>query len=158
MYRTTLKEVFSDKPIKMSMEDVAEFSKPQIYAVRDGDIVFYVGRSVDPFRRIIQHMGCEMQLRSELGQLILDNQPSSDEWIFECYGEKDREPFLRQVIPDSWSEEEKEEMLRICQIDIDSAERYMIRALDSFLNKSRALPAKYTHVRPNASSSQFLGI
>lgn len=157
MYRTTIKGAFSNN-VKMSAEEIEGFNGPQIYAIRDGDVAFYVGQSIDPFRRIGQHMGYERRLPSELGVLILENQPESDEWTFECYGLKDCEQIIRQSLPEIWDEEAREFMLRVCRVDQDKAEACMIQALKPCLNGSSILPAKYTHVRPNASSSQFLGV
>ena len=58
-----------------------------LYVVRDGDVVFYVGRSRDVEDRLLSHMGKGWwgwsQGKSSLGQLIEDNHPESLNWQIE---------------------------------------------------------------------------
>jgi len=159
MYRTTIKGAFGNE-MDITTEEMESLNGPQIYVVRDGDVIFYVGRSVDPFRRIYQHMGYEMKLPSSLGRLILNNQPESDKWIFECHNLEDCLPLINQSLPKEWNEETKALALRGCRIDPSKAEDCMIQALSPCLNTSHnnnpnSLPEKYRRY-PTQSSAQYL--
>lgn len=159
MYRTTIKGAFGDST-DMTEEEMEGFYGPQIYVVRDSDVIFYVGRSVDPFSRIYQHMGYERKLPTNLGRLILDNQPESDEWTFECYSLKDCGSIIRQSLPQGWDEGMKEAMIKICENNASKAEGCMIQALNPCLNTLHndtpsKLPEKYMRY-PTQSSAQYL--
>jgi hypothetical protein len=54
-----------------------------LYIFRDGDLVFYVGRSAQPFERLQQHLGQSetwVTPPDMLGKLILNNLPESLDW------------------------------------------------------------------------------
>jgi hypothetical protein len=63
---------------------------PGIYLVRDRDVVFYVGRSTNCYRRLLEHCclgyGWQAGSLSPLGQLAADNAPDSYEWTVELHG------------------------------------------------------------------------
>lgn len=53
----------------------------QVYVVRDGDTVLYVGITTQGIeRRLEQHI----ESRSPLGHAIIDSAPASNEWALEC--------------------------------------------------------------------------
>jgi hypothetical protein len=68
--------------------------------VRDGNLVFYVGklkRSI--VDHILGHCGLEDNGRTpdRLGQLILDNTPSSNGWVVDLLDLKDCESIIKAV-------------------------------------------------------------
>jgi len=64
--------------------DVVEPEHHYIYVVRDGETVLYVGKSVQPFYRLVsQH--CHYTSPSYLGRVIKDNRPASDDWAYTLY-------------------------------------------------------------------------
>ncbi len=69
-----------------------------LYLVRDGDTVFYVGQSVEPYERLSNHIGLALLYEGtgsdSLGSMIGDNYPDSLAWIFELYTLQDCEPFI----------------------------------------------------------------
>jgi hypothetical protein len=74
----------------------------RIYMVRDGNLVFYVGklkRSI--VDHILDHCGLADSGRSpdRLGQLILENAPSSNGWQVDLLTLEDCEPIIREVTP-----------------------------------------------------------
>lgn len=63
--------------------DHLDTSSHHLYVVRDGDVVFYVGRSQDVISRLLSHMGLGRRGKwsvSSLGALIKDNLPTSHNW------------------------------------------------------------------------------
>jgi serine/threonine protein phosphatase PrpC len=74
----------------------------RIYMVRDGNVVFYVGkleRSI--VDHILDHCGLEDSSRTpdRLGQLILDSTPSSNGWLVDLLNLEDCAPIIREVTP-----------------------------------------------------------
>ena len=74
----------------------------RIYLIRDGKLVFYVGkleRSI--VDHILEHCGLadNGETPDRLGQLILDNSPSSNGWLVELLDLKDCEPIIKAVTP-----------------------------------------------------------
>lgn len=104
-----------------------------IYVVRDGETVFYVGKTRDTIgNRVRRHMDG----LGRLGTLIIENLPGSGRWQIECMTLEDCEPFVRQQFPvlKSWG--------------ADYAEVAVIRALNPCLNVAynedpSGLPARY---------------
>ncbi len=75
MYRMSIKE---------ALEMADKGNEQCLYTYREGNIVFYVGRSCQPFERLRQHMGMEERsgfTADHIGQLIIDNEPESLDWI-----------------------------------------------------------------------------
>jgi hypothetical protein len=98
-----------------------------VYAVRDGDLRFYVGRSELALRRLEQHIGniYDRANVSPVGWLIRDNLPHSLMWFIDLY------------TPQDWD----------C-LDASVAERRAIEAFRPCLNKAlnpdpQPIPAKY---------------
>jgi hypothetical protein len=70
--------------------------------VRDDNLVFYVGkleRSI--VDHILDHCGLQDSSRTpdRLGQLILDNAPSSNGWLVDLWDLKDCEPIIKEGSP-----------------------------------------------------------
>lgn len=158
MYRTTIKGAFSNE--RISQEEAEGLLGSEIYVVRDGDVIFYVGKSSNPFSRLHQHMGYERKLPSDLGTLIRNNSPESDEWTLECYRLKDCMPFIKQSFADMENEDEREFMVQFSCSDASRAEKHMIRYLRPCLNtlyneNPSKLPEKYQRYT-DKSSAQYL--
>jgi hypothetical protein len=63
-----------------------------LYVYSHEDTIFYVGRSVDPLDRLMQHMGRSKSrpcLPDAVGDLIQDNFPDSKEWAVTFYSLED---------------------------------------------------------------------
>lgn len=59
-----------------------------IYVVRDGDVVFYVGKASNPIIRLLSHLGkgnWGWTGTSVVGNLIRDNLPASENWQVEIF-------------------------------------------------------------------------
>ncbi len=67
-----------------------------LYLYRDGDVIFYVGQSVDPQRRLYEHLGIRDARGSgdDVGQIMHDNYPASLLWTVELFTPADCEPFM----------------------------------------------------------------
>lgn len=73
MLRLTIKEALD--------QDDASYG-PHIYFYREGETIFYIGQSVQPFERLRQHLGRGLLSPGPdaIGNLILDNRPASLSW------------------------------------------------------------------------------
>src|SRR6266487_456364 len=67
-----------------------------LYVYRDAETIFYVGQSVDPQRRLYEHLGIRgaWQGGDDVGQIMHDNYPASLSWTVELYTLADCEPFI----------------------------------------------------------------
>lgn len=83
MLSMTIEEAINpDIELLISVEDKGEY----VYLYKHGNIVFYVGKSVHPFQRLLEHLGKYERWLSPcdaIGQLITDNFPESLQWIVE---------------------------------------------------------------------------
>ena len=78
MISTTIQEA-----LKM---DSSEFEDHYLYLVRDGETVFYVGRSKNLLNRLGQVFGYTSPIDTmELRYLYMDNLPQSNAWVFEAF-------------------------------------------------------------------------
>jgi predicted GIY-YIG superfamily endonuclease len=124
-----------------------------LYLYRDGNTIFYVGRSTKPLKRMDEHM--KSTHMDDLGKVINTNMPDSLSWIFEMYTLEDCLPLVRQYQQYSlvFYKEILQETQRIQYKTIaDIAEEVMIEhykpCLNVLANLSRSqLPEKY--VKPN---------
>jgi hypothetical protein len=83
--------------IKQAMDGAYNTSGYYIYLYRDGETVFYVGRSQSPLDRLMQHLALDDRgYGSSLGDIILDNLPESWEWTIELYTLAECLPFIEQ--------------------------------------------------------------
>jgi hypothetical protein len=74
--------------------------KANIYIVRDGETVFYVGMSMRGcVSRIIEHLGMGREGMTSLGYFIKANIPASYSWQVELLEVEDYEPILRKIYP-----------------------------------------------------------
>jgi hypothetical protein len=109
-----------------------------LYLYRDGDVVFYIGQSGQPFERLREHLGQgERNLYDPdaIGQLILNNRPASLAWVVEVYSLAEMQGL--HGIP-----------VRLDKVALDSMERELIMqrrpCLNRTLNKNRTpLPLRY---------------
>ncbi len=81
MQKLTMKEA-------LDMYDNDSRIQDYIYLYRDGEVIFYIGKSVQPFERLQEHLGQGEDKRcqsfpDQVGKLILNNQPVSLEWRVE---------------------------------------------------------------------------
>jgi len=113
-----------------------------IYVVRDGNDIFYVGKSDDCcFTRLRAHLGYEFRGHrnlSTLGELIQRNLPHSRQWSVELYTNED----TKRVIP-------KRMYKGFVHWPTGFAETAMIQTLKPYLNvklntgNRRYLPERY---------------
>jgi hypothetical protein len=113
-----------------------------IYVVRDGDSVFYVGKSDDDcFSRLRTHLGHDFRGQrsvSMLGEVIVRNLPESRHWTVELYTNED----TKRVVPKQMYE-------GFFQWPTDYAEMAMIQTLKPYLNvklnsrNRREIPTRY---------------
>jgi hypothetical protein len=85
--------------IREAMKQEADDSCHYLYVYRDGDVIFYVGRSVSPLDRFMQHMGLRRGMPSSMGSLIRDNAPESYGWLLDIYTLKDCVPIIKKESP-----------------------------------------------------------
>ena len=98
-----------------------------LYLVRDGPVVFYVGQSYVAFDRVWSHFYGGFKARSLLGRLILCNWPASMHWTVELLSSRhERFAAVRQS---RGTESEGEHRL-------DAAERLLIQDLAPCLNEA----------------------
>lgn len=115
MIQTTMKEA-------LEMYDNDSRIQDYIYLYRDGETIFYIGKSVQPFERLQEHLGQGEDLRAlpfpdAIGKLILSNRPDSFEWTVEIVS-------LEEI-------EAKHEI----KLSIDDAERCLIIYYKPCLNE-----------------------
>jgi hypothetical protein len=116
--------------------------------------MFYIGQSHNPLERLQEHMGLSWrsEQKSNLGACIQENMPTSQAWQVELYTLAELAPYV-----------ERDYGLALPRYDLSIAEASMIRLHKPCFNfthnpNPQPLPAKYTHVRPNASSGQYLSV
>ena len=74
----------------------------RIYMVRDDNLVFYVGKLEHSIvDHILEHCGLADSgaTPDRLGQLILDNAPSSNGWLVDLLNPEECEPIVSEVTP-----------------------------------------------------------
>ena len=75
--------------------DIKALVSCQLYVVRDGDTIFYVGQSKSIESRFLEHLGISARgwpaYESQLGRLIRENAPESQHWQVELYSIKELE-------------------------------------------------------------------
>jgi len=113
-----------------------------IYVVRDGDVVFYVGKSDDDcFARLRSHLGFEFRGHrslSALGGLITRNLPESRMWCVNLYTNEE----TKKIVPKRFYED-------LVRWPTKYAEEAMIQTLEPCLNvmlncqNQRMVPDRY---------------
>jgi len=133
---------------RMTMREAMKMLDPEydggeqyLYLYLEGEIVFYVGKSSQPFERLQEHIGQGDDKRSmpwpdPIGRLILENRPASLEWTV-------------QVTPLT---ELRTQMKLSDRVDIDTVERELIARFHPCLNRTcnrnpTPLPEKYRKFR-----------
>jgi hypothetical protein len=127
---------------KESFEEYLDLVKEaplyRIYVIRDGDVIFYIGKSIDIPARLGEHLGIYgrrgASYPDRIGYLILDNMPESKRWQVD----------LMTVAAVA----EKLDPAGRWRWDVDFAERDMIKALRPCVNvmhnsNGSALPERY---------------
>jgi hypothetical protein len=100
-----------------------------IYVVRTADAVLYVGGSVDPVNRLLEHISPESRFAADwLGDLVWENRPASLLWDTELLTLEDCVLYMQAVYPsENWHAK---------NIDVDMAERALIMRYHPCLNKA----------------------
>lgn len=152
MIKATVDDLLDGTLDEMGMESLGH----NIYIVRDGDTVFYVGQSGDPIDRLLTHLGRGTRSwcagPSSLGQLIVSNLPESGGWQIELMILGDCEPYINTVWP--WMKR-----FSIRGDDWEGlAEKAMIRTLHPCLNTTHnenpiPLPK---HYNPGGEAHQYM--
>lgn len=149
-----------------------------LYVVRDGDVIFYVGRSHDVVERLLAHMGkgwWGWQGTSSLGELVGYNQPESLAWQIELLtpGDCGIDPLMgKGVTKDEWDNGPFPEFARLFPWDesmeqgrpwyndaqIHQAERSLIAhshpCLNSTYNNAPGeLPERYKRAKPDLATT-----
>ena len=128
MKQQTIKEVLSEDG------DVQE-ADYRLYLVREGETVFYVGQAKNTYNRLLAHLGMDgRSAPSAIGQLILENVPVSDAWLFEEYTLEEGEAFVtayRATLPQQMQAFYRENG---SGYDVDLAEDAMIKLYRPCLN------------------------
>jgi predicted GIY-YIG superfamily endonuclease len=129
MIRTTVNEI-----VYGDWDKIEHIEEPVcVYVVKDEDAVLYVGRSVDPFNRLLEHFGEGVRgSNARIGSFYKEFKHESGSWVIEMHS--------------------MEECEKITQKKCDSIERsevMMILHLKPCLNKTNnidpsPLPEKYT--------------
>jgi len=71
------------KRFLMLADPPPEFRACDLYLFRDDEVVFYVGQSANPFKRVWEHLLGGFKGRSAVGRLILLNWPRSMNFVIE---------------------------------------------------------------------------
>ncbi len=73
-----------------------------LYLYRDGDTIFYVGRSVQPLERLLQHLGRALPYAPDaVGLVIQENMPESLRWTIDLYTLSDCQEAVKAYQPES---------------------------------------------------------
>jgi hypothetical protein len=85
MYSTTVRVAIKGN---ISTKDIARHN---IYVVRENDVIFYIGQSINPLSRLQEHLGQTWRSPSpsSIGLLILENADVSSEWAYDLYALED---------------------------------------------------------------------
>ena len=88
--------------IQEALAGMLETTDHALYLYRDGDTVFYIGRSTSPLERLWEHLGQGAYTRriSPLGALILRHAPHSLLWQMELRTVAECEELVRQYRPE----------------------------------------------------------
>lgn len=84
--------------LKKALDGDVETYDHYLYLCRDGETIFYIGRSTAPLERLREHLGRGdfSDVPSPLGKLILDHLPLSLTWTFQLLTTADCEALVRQ--------------------------------------------------------------
>lgn len=108
-----------------------------LYLVRDGETVFYIGKSMEPLHRLQYHLGRTWnEVYSALGECIVANAPASYEWTVELWKPEECVEFVRErylFISSQMADMVTETFTRT--LDRDIAEEALIYRFRPCLNK-----------------------
>jgi len=72
--------------IEQAIKDYVDTGEHYLYLYRDGDTVLYVGKSVQPLERLLQHLGRALPYTpDDVGYVIHENMPESLSWTIDLY-------------------------------------------------------------------------
>lgn len=83
--------------VKALTKDYELYELFQIYIIRDGESVLYVGRAVNVLKRLREHIGSSKQSSLDyIGDLVWANMPASKQWQIEVLTIEDCMPMVRE--------------------------------------------------------------
>jgi hypothetical protein len=86
--------------IGKALNEYVDTGEHYLYLYRDGDAIFYVGKSVQPLERLLQHLGRALPYAPDtVGQVILENMPASLSWLIDLYTLSDCRETVRAQMP-----------------------------------------------------------
>jgi hypothetical protein len=90
MLPMTIKEMLQKQP-------GIQVIRYRLYLIRDGEVVFYVGQSTNPYNRFLSYMSLDGRNGpSHTGTFLIENAPASGTWMFERYTVEECSPFVEQ--------------------------------------------------------------
>jgi predicted GIY-YIG superfamily endonuclease len=69
-----------------------------LYLVRDDEVVWYIGQSIDPVQRLQTHLGMTWRAKSRLASVFERHLPQALQWIVVLYSLADCESLVKQYI------------------------------------------------------------
>jgi len=122
--------------------DLVDIEGHHVYMVRDGEVVFYVGKSKDPVERLLGHCGRGGWVfggKSALGYLIEANSPEARQWQVELLTITDCEPYVKwrwwSGQRHLWTEEERrfkeKNVIADCEVALIDRYRPCLNSIDN---------------------------
>lgn len=122
--------------IAEALKSAQEPEDHYLYIYRDGEAVFYVGRSINPLERLLQHLGREKPYFPDaVGMVIWDNLPASLAWSVDLYTLVECVPYVAQHKLAALSAFQRElAQAPYSKQSVAIAEDALIRAYQPYLN------------------------
>lgn len=134
--------------IAEAMETTIDTTDHYLYRYRSEEDIFYVGRSLSPIDRLMQHLGKDRPWSPDrIGTLIREQFPASRDWLMEMYTLEDCIPFIDEASLPFYRANLQNLLVRDSLIQ--EAENCMIYRFEPYLNyinnanKKKRLPEKY---------------
>ncbi len=91
MLQTTIRDL---------LDGAVDVTGYQLYVVKDGEAVLYVGQSIDAAKRLRGHISSRVHsYGSLLGKAIYENKPRSEEWVVELYAVDECSDLIKEWFP-----------------------------------------------------------
>lgn len=155
MLPMTIKEMLQKQP-------GIQVIRYRLYLIRDGEVVFYVGQSTNPYNRFLSHMSLDGRNGpSHTGTFLIENAPASGTWMFEQYTVEECNPFVEQFRA-TFSAEMQALYKDVSSCDdVDEAEEALIKFYRPCLNTAdnpnpTPLPAHTTKATPSVRDISML--
>lgn len=72
--------------MEKAIKEYTDTGEHYLYIYRDGDTILYVGKSVQPLERLLQHLGRALPYTPDnVGRVIQENMPESLTWSVDLY-------------------------------------------------------------------------